>query len=60
MKAQIDAYVTKHYNGDYSKLITYYGEVAKVEDWGSGGGFQYGFPMKIEWLIQLGLLKEIY
>lgn len=60
MKAQIDAYVTKYYSGDYNKLITYYGEIAKIEGWGSGGGFQYEFPMKIEWLIQLGLLKEIY
>ncbi len=60
MKAQIDAYVTKYYNGDYSKLNTYYGKIAKIEGWGSGGGFQYEFPMKIEWLIQLGLLKEIY
>lgn len=60
VKEQIDAYVNKNYNGNYGKLITYYGEIAKVEGWGSGGGIQYELPIKIEWLIQLRLLKEIY
>ena len=60
VKAQIDAYVIKNFNGDYNKLIIYYGEIAKIDSWGSGGGIQYEFPINVEWLIKVGMLKEIF
>ena len=58
-KTQIAAYITKYYDGDYNRLTAYRGEIAKIDGWGSGGGFQYEFPLEVEWLIKLGLLEEI-
>lgn len=59
LKALVDAMVTKYYDDDYSKLISYQGEIAKVDGWGTGGGIQYEFPLTIDQLERLGLLKEI-
>ena len=59
LKTQIDANVTKYYDGDYSKLLSYKGEIASVDGWGTGGGIQYEFSLTIEQLEKLGLLKEI-
>lgn len=36
VKAQIDANVTKYYDGDYSKLISYKGGIAEID----GGGLE--------------------
>ena len=59
LKAQIDVNVTKYYDGDYSKLISYKGEIAKIGGWGNGGGTQYEFALTVDQLERLGLLKEI-
>ena len=59
LKNQIDATVTKYYDGDYSKLLSYKGEVASVDGWGTGGGTQYEFSLTVEQLEKLGLLKEV-
>lgn len=59
LKTQIDAAVTKYYDGDYNKLISYKGEIAGIEGWGNGGGIQYEFPLTVDQLERLGLLKEI-
>ena len=59
LKTQIDANVIKYYDGDYSKLISYKGEIAGIKDWGTGGGIQYEFPVTVDQLEKLGLLKEI-
>lgn len=37
LKQKIEAYITKVYNDDYTKLVTYSGEVAPVPFWGAGG-----------------------
>ncbi|MCY1714745.1 hypothetical protein [Caproiciproducens galactitolivorans] len=39
--------------------MTNVGEIAKVDGWGIGGGTQYEFPVKVEYLERLGLLKEL-
>jgi hypothetical protein len=58
LKIQIEAYVDKYYSGDYSKLITYKGEIAG--GFGeTGKGIQYELPLKVKWLEKLGLIKEI-
>lgn len=59
LKTQIDATVTKYYDGDYSKLLSYKGEVATVKGWGNGGAIQYEFSLTVEQLEKLGLLKKI-
>lgn len=59
LKAQIDAMVTKYYDCDYSKLSVYKGTAAEVDGWGSGGAIQYEFPLTIEQLVNIGLLKEL-
>ncbi len=59
LKTQIDAAVTKYYDGDYSKLISYKGEIAGIKSWGTGGGIQYEFSLTVDQLERLGLLKEI-
>ena len=59
LKTQIDAGVTKYYDGNYSKVVSYKGEIAKIEGWGIGGGIQYEFPIIVDQLERLGLLKEI-
>jgi hypothetical protein len=59
LKAQIEAMVTKYYDGDYSKLVSYEGEIAKVDGWGTGGAVQNEYPLTIDKLEKLGLLKEI-
>ena len=59
LKGKIDAAVTAYYDGDYSKLVSYRGKVAGIEDWGNGGATQYEFSLSIEQLVELGLLKEI-
>ena len=57
--AKIQAAVMAYYDGDYSKLISYKGEVAGIEGWGKGKAIQYEFSLTIEQLEGLGLLKEI-
>lgn len=59
VKAQADAYITKYYDGDYNGLISYYGKVAKIDGWGTGGANQYELPLEIELLVKLRLLKEL-
>jgi ABC-type transporter Mla subunit MlaD len=59
LKTQIDANVTKYYDGDFSKLISYKGEIAEIKGWGNGGGTQYEFALTVDQLERLGLLKEI-
>jgi len=59
VKAQADAYITKYYDGDYNGLIAYYGKVAKIDGWGTGGANQYELPLEIELLVKLRLLKEL-
>ena len=59
VKAQIEAAVKKYYKGDYSRLISYKGEAAFVEGWGTGGAIQYEFSLTVEQLEKLELLKEI-
>ena len=59
MKAKIDATVTAYFDGDYSKLVSYKGQVAGIEGWGKGGAIQYEFPLTIEQFEGLGLLTEI-
>lgn len=59
LKAKIESYTKKYYNGDYSRLITYEGKIKDIKGWGLGGGVQYEFPLPIELLEKLGLLKEI-
>lgn len=59
LKKQIEAIVTAYYDDDYSKLISYCGEAAKVEGWGTGGAIQYEFLITVEQLEGIGLLREI-
>jgi len=59
LKNKIVEDIEYYYNGDLSKVVVNVGEIAKVEGWGIGGGIQYEFPIKIEDLEKLGLLKEI-
>lgn len=59
LKTQIDAAVTKYYDGDYSKLVSYKGEIAGIKGWGTEGGIQYEFPITVDQLEKLGLLREI-
>ena len=49
----------KYYKGDYSRLVSYKGEVALVEGWGTGGATQYEISLSVEQLEGIGLLKEI-
>ena len=59
LKQKIDAYVTRWYDGDYSQLLIYSGEIAGIDGWGVGGGIQYELPMPVDWFVELGLLEEI-
>ena len=59
LKLKIEALVDTYYNGNYNNLITYKGKVADVEGWGIGGAVQYEFPLSMEDLENLGLIKEI-
>ena len=43
LKTQIDAAITKYYDGDYSKLVSYKGEIAGIKGWGIGRGFNMNF-----------------
>ncbi len=60
LKTEVDGAIDYYCNGNYDEAIPYQGEVAAVDGWGAGGGLQYEFPIKIEWLIKLGLLKEVF
>ncbi len=59
LKSEIEATVRKYYKRDYSRLVAYKGEVAKVHGWGSGRAIQYEFPLTVDQLSRLGLLKEL-
>jgi hypothetical protein len=59
LKNEILGDIDFYYNGDFDKVIVNVGEIAKVDGWGTGGGIQYEFPIKVEYLEKLGLLKEI-
>lgn len=59
LKNEILDDIDYYYNGDFSKVVVNVGEIAKVDGWGIGGGIQYEFPIKVEYLEKLGLLKEI-
>ncbi|WP_156926567.1 glycohydrolase toxin TNT-related protein [Cohnella panacarvi] len=41
-----------------SKAVTYKGEIAKGFG-SSGGGIQYELSLPVEWLEELGMIKEI-
>ena len=56
---QINAYVRKNWKGNYAKITSYYGNIASVNGWGSGGGIQYQLPFSIDWLVSLGLVRLI-
>ena len=58
LKSKLEAQVLRYYNGDYSKVVTYKGGIAKGFG-ASGGGIQYELPLPVEWLEELGLLKEV-
>ena len=59
LKTQIDISVKKYYKGDYSRLVSYKGETALVDGWGTGGATQYEFSLSVEQLEGIGLLKKI-
>lgn len=59
LKNDIYEYVDVYYEGDFSKMLIYQGEIAGINGWGKGGGIQYELPMKVEWLEKLGILQEI-
>lgn len=59
LKAEIEKTVNAYYAGDYSKLLSYKGKAAAVDDWGTGGSIQYEFSLTVEQLERLGLLREI-
>ena len=59
LKDEIYEYVDVYYGGDFSKMLTFQGEIAELNGWGIGGGIQYELPLRIEWLEALGILKEI-
>ena len=56
---QINAYVRKNWKGNYAKITSYYGNIASVNGWGTGGGIQYQLPFSIDWLVSLGLVRLI-
>lgn len=56
---KIQKYINLYYDKDYKNVVTYTGEIAGVEGWGSGGGIQDELPFYVEWLEALGLLREI-
>ena len=60
LKSKIVGAIDYYYNGNYSEAIPYRGYIAGIDGWGSGGGLQEEFPIKIAWLEKLGLLKEIF
>ena len=53
LKKEIEGAIDYYYNGDYSEAISYKGDIASIDGWGSGGGLQYEFPIRIEWLEKL-------
>ena len=59
LKDEINEYIDTYYEGDFSKLKVYQGEIAEVNGWGKGGGMQLEFTLKVEWLEKLGMLQEI-
>ena len=57
-KLKIEAYIKKYYNGDISKLNVYKGDIAPVKEWNSiNCGIQYEFPLPVDFLVELGLLR---
>ena len=60
LRAEIEGAINYYYNGDYNEAVPYKGYIAGINGWGSGGGLQYEFPIKIELLVRLGILKEIF
>ncbi|MFA0814252.1 MAG: TNT domain-containing protein [Anaerofustis sp.] len=59
MEAEILEYIDVYYEGDFNNIIVYKGKIERIERWGEGGGIQYELPMKVQWLLTLGLLQEI-
>ena len=58
LKLKVEAQIERYYNGDYSKVVSQKGGIA--EGFGSPGGrIQYELPLPVEWLEDLGLLREI-
>jgi hypothetical protein len=57
---EIEGAINYYFNCDYSKAVVYKGIIAGIKGWGSGGGLQYEFPLKIELLEKLGILKELF
>lgn len=57
-KLKIEAYIKKYYNCDISKLNVYKGDIAPVKEWNSiNCGIQYEFPLPVDFLVELGLLR---
>ena len=58
IKTKIEAYVKQTYKGDWNKLKVYKGKIAEGKEWGASNcGIQYEFPLNIEFLLEIGLLK---
>ena len=55
----IDDYIKRWYRDSYKNAKTYYGKIAPIEGWGSGGGIQIELPLPTNWLEALGVLQEI-
>ena len=59
LKRRIKAHIEKYYEGDYNQLQSFSGTIARVNNWGVGGGIQYQLPLRIDWLEALGLIAII-
>lgn len=51
--------INYYYNGDFSKVVNFKGQIAKIDGWGVGGGIQYELPITVQDLEKLGILKEL-
>ena len=56
---QIEDHLAKWYPNHRHNIVFYKGQIAPVSGWGNGGGLQYELPLPVEWLVALGLLRQI-
>lgn len=59
LKDAILKHISRWHNGDFQKIRWYRGKIAGIEGWGPGGGIQYQFPLPVDWLEKLGVIREI-
>ena len=57
---QIKEYVYSMFNNSTRGTAVLSGVAAPVKGWGSGGAIQYKLPIKLDMLIRIGLVEEIY